>query len=79
MYYLPDDLFLPGFPVKILHACLISRIRATCHVHLTLLDFLDHSTSVAVHTELLLFRLSPRSTIISAFARVVYISTALLQ
>ena len=37
---LPSDFFPSGFPVKTLHTPLFSPIRATCHAHLILLDFI---------------------------------------
>jgi hypothetical protein len=37
---LPSGLFPSDFPTNILYAYLVSLIRAACHVHLIVLDFI---------------------------------------
>jgi hypothetical protein len=37
---LPSGLFSSGFPTNIFYAFLFSLIRATCHVHIILLDLI---------------------------------------
>ena len=40
----PSGLLPSGFPTKTLYAPVIFPVRATCHVHLSLLDFLMNLT-----------------------------------
>ena len=40
---LPSGLFLSGFPTKTLYTTLLFTIRATCHAHLILLDFITRT------------------------------------
>jgi len=41
---LPSGLFLSGFPTKTLYTSLLTPIRATCPVHLIILEFITRTT-----------------------------------